>query len=181
MNALQSASFDNTPTFNLQNKIVTAKCLDLYDGDTGTFAINIHDTIYKFKMRLSGIDTPEMRPPKSQSDREIEKKAAKYVRNRLLQLLLQAEEEVDLKKDYSKNEIRDKLARNGRMVFLRCGKTGKFGRCLIKIFLREDDLADKSKSLNKLLIREHLAYKYHGGTKNNDFKTYFSLESSAYV
>ena len=55
------------------------------------------------------------------------------------------------------------------------------GRCLVKIFLCEDDLADKSKSLNKLLIREHLAYSYHGGTKNNDFKTYFYLDSSAYI
>lgn len=181
MSALHSASFENTPTFSLENKVVTAKCLDLYDGDTGTFAIELYDTVYKFKMRLSGIDTPEMRPPKNQSDRDIEKKAARYVRNRLLQLLLHENEEVDLKKKYSKNEIRKKLAKHGRTVFLQCGKAGKFGRCLIKIFLCEEDLADKNKSLNKILIRENLAYVYHGGTKNNDFKTYFSLDPTAYI
>ena len=34
------------------------------------------------------------------------------------------------------------------------------------------------KSINKILLREGLAYKYYGGKKNNDFTSYFKIISS---
>ena len=40
-------------------------------------------------------------------------------------------------------------------------------------FLNEEDLDDKTKSINKILLRENLAYQYYGGKKNNDFTSYF--------
>jgi endonuclease YncB( thermonuclease family) len=168
---LEACTYENTQTFGLKDQVLPAKCLDLYDGDTGTFAVTVHGNAYKFKMRLSGIDTPEIRPSKSNPNRDEEKEAARYVRNRVLQLV--SDQSIDLNKKYTKREIKQMLAANKKIVFLKCGKCGKFGRTLIKIFLSEEDVTDKSRSVNKILLREGLAYKYYGGSKNRDFTSYF--------
>ena len=60
MDNLELCTFDNTPKFSLENRILPAKCLDIYDGDTATFGVIISGDLYKFSMRLSGIDTPEI-------------------------------------------------------------------------------------------------------------------------
>ena len=174
-NTLEACTYDNTQTFGLKDQILPAKCLDLYDGDTGTFAVAVHGNAYKFKMRLSGIDTPEIRPSRSNPNRDEEKEAAMYVRNRVLQLV--SDQVIDMNKKYSKREVKQILASNKKIVFLKCGKCGKFGRTLIKIFLNEEDLTDKTRSVNKILLREGLAYKYYGGSKNRDFRSYFRRQT----
>ena len=173
MDNLELCTFDNTPKFSLENRILPAKCLDIYDGDTATFGIIISGDLYKFSMRLSGIDTPEIRPRRNNPNRDAEKKAAKYVRNRVLQII--TDQEIELEKNYTKKQIKTLLGKSRKIVYLKCGKFGKFGRCLIKVFLNKEDLDDKTKSINKILLREGLAYKYYGGKKNNDFTSYFKI------
>ena len=79
MENLEICTFENTPKFSLENRILPAKCLDIYDGDTATFGVVINNELYKFSMRLSGIDTPEIRPRRNNPNRDAEKKAAKYL------------------------------------------------------------------------------------------------------
>ena len=110
MNTLRESSDQGVSLFSLQGKILPAKVVDLYDGDTATCCILLSDEICKFKMRLSGIDTPEIRPSKSNPNRELEKKAARYVRNRVLDLV--TDQNIDLNKTYSKKEIKELLANN---------------------------------------------------------------------
>lgn len=176
MEDLLICTYQNTPKFSLENRILPAKCLDIYDGDTATFGVIINHELYKFNMRLSGIDTPEIRPRKNNPNRDSEKKAAKYVRNRVLQLI--TDQEIDLNKNYTRKQIKNILGNSRKIVYLKCGKFGKFGRCLIKVFLNEEDLDDKTKSINKILLRENLAYQYYGGKKNNDFTSYFKIISN---
>ena len=171
MDKLLNCSYDNTPKFSLDGKTLESKCIDIYDGDSATFAVIVNGELYKFKMRLSGIDTPEIRPSKNNPNREEEKNAAIYVRNRFLQLVV--DQEIDLTKKYKKKEVKQILKDNRKIVYLKCGKFGKFGRCLVKVFINKDDLEDKTKSVNKTLLNENLAYKYYGGTKNNDFTSYY--------
>ena len=135
MEDLLICTYQNTPKFSLENRILPAKCLDIYDGDTATFGVIINHELYKFNMRFSGIDTPEIRPRRSNPNRDSEKKAAKYVRNRVLQLI--SNQEVDLNKNYTRKQIKNILGNSRKIVYLKCGKFGKFGRCLIKIFLNE--------------------------------------------
>ncbi len=78
-----------------------------------------------------------------------------------------------MNKNYTRKQIKNILGKSRKIVYLKCGKFGKFGRCLIKVFLNEEDLDDKTKSINKILLRENLAYQYYGGKKNNDFTSYF--------
>jgi len=170
---LATCTYDNTPVFSFKGSTFPAKAISIYDGDTATFAVSVHGQHYAYKMRLSGIDTPEIRPSRKNPHRDEEKKAAMYARNRFLQLV--CNEDVDLDKPYTKKQIKAMLAKNQRVVHLKCGKFGKFGRALVKVFLHEGDLTDRTKSVNKVLLREKLAYPYYGGAKNPDFRTYFRV------
>lgn len=83
MDKLLNSTYENTSIFSLEGKNISGKCVDIYDGDTMTLSVSISGNIYKFKMRLSGIDTPEIRPRKNNPNRDEEKGAAIYVRNRV--------------------------------------------------------------------------------------------------
>lgn len=169
---LSDCTYENTPFFSLNGSVMEAKTVDIYDGDTATFVLRVHDNLYAYKMRLSGIDTPEIRVSKANPNRKEEKRAAIYARNRFLQLV--CDQAIDLEKPYTKKQIKAMLGENRKLVHLKCGKAGKFGRTLVHVFLKEEDLDDKGKCVNKVLLREGLAYSYRGGKKNRDFRSYFS-------
>ena len=71
---LNKATMKNTPEWNLNNRKFKAKVLKVYDGDTLWAAIYLERKVYRMKIRLAGIDTPEMKPPK---DQKIEMKKLK--------------------------------------------------------------------------------------------------------
>ena len=66
-------------------KISIVKCIKVYDGDTITIAarFNRGEPVYKFSIRLLGIDSPELRTSDSN-----EKTYAKKSRDRLSELIL---------------------------------------------------------------------------------------------
>ena len=87
----------------------TAKVIKVYDGDTITIATKLpfdKDTIYKFPVRLSGIDSAEIK-----GKNEHEKKMAILARDALTAKIL------------------------GKMVKLRNVGTEKYGRLLADIYL----------------------------------------------
>lgn len=166
---LQYSTNDNVQSFTLCNQNFISKCISIYDGDTATFCILLHNQLYKFKMRLSGIDTPEMRPSKKQYNRKLEKKAAIMSRNRLLQLV--TDQEIQINMVYSRKEIRDILDKNRKLIYIKCGKCDKYGRCLVKLY----DSNEYIKSFNNILVEDGYAYKYYGGKKMNNFINYFRI------
>lgn len=84
-----------------------AKVIDVYDGDTCTIVLDLGLNISKKeKVRLYGIDTPELR-----SKSIVEKDYAKMARDYLRELIL------------------------GKEVTVRTHKTGKYGRYLVDIYL----------------------------------------------
>ena len=170
---LEECTSKNTPFFTLEGRVFRAKAVDVYDGDTATFVLELHGSFYAYKMRLSGIDTPEIRVSKQSPTRVEEKRAAIYTRNRLLQFM--CDQDIDLNTAYTRGQVRALLAKNRKLVWLKCGKAGKFGRTLVHVFLAEEDVGAKERCLNKRLVREGLAYPYHGGKKNNDFRSYFRI------
>ncbi len=52
---------DNVKSFDLDKKILVCKVLDVYDGDTFTAAIPFAGSIYSVRVRMSGIDAPEIK------------------------------------------------------------------------------------------------------------------------
>jgi micrococcal nuclease len=128
-----------TPKFSLDGKYKICKVVDIYDGDTCRVVFNHNGSINKWNIRMNGYDTPEMKPSRSNPNRdEIKKKALE-----------------------SKNYLKSLIANEDQLVYLQCGTFDKYGRLLGTIFLNKDD----TKSVNKMMIENGYGYEYHGGTK----------------
>lgn len=111
-----------------------AKVLDVYDGDTITIAFDFGNKYYSWKARIYGIDTPEIRT------KNIKEKEAAY-----------------RAKEFLKNLILDKV------VKIECMGFGKFGRILVKVFVKDEQ--DKYQDVSQMLIKEDLAHMYYGKKK----------------
>jgi len=125
--------------FSLNEVYTQCKVVDVYDGDTCKIVIPFNDKLYRWNVRLTGYDTPEMRPRKSKPNRDEEIKAAKAARDFL----------------------RSKVMNERQLVYIKCGKFDKYGRLLGTLYINENDLM----SVNDLMIHHGHGYAYDGGTK----------------
>lgn len=97
---LQECTKENTPYLTLTGNVL-CKVVDVYDGDTVTVAFRLESTSYKLKVRLFGIDAPEIRTQDA-----VEKRDALISR------------------DVLRNKVLNKL------VWLECKGKEKYGRLL---------------------------------------------------
>lgn len=111
-----------------------ARVLRVIDGDTAVLFIDRGMNEFSVeKVRLAGIDAPELRPRVGTSEqRAAEKVLAEETTQRLRDLI------------------------DGKEVVVRTGKTGKFGRYLADIYLP----GSTSDTVNRLLLDEGLAVVY---------------------
>lgn len=127
-----------------KNKIILARVVDVYDGDTCTVIFKFGNKLQKLKIRVIGIDTPELKPQSKNSqnkDKDItllklEKIAAEKIKNDVENLIL--------------NKVL-------KVKFLKWDKYG--GRVNGEIFL------SKYETLSEYLIRKNYARKYNGEKK----------------
>ena len=114
--ALYCATYDNTKTFDFKGLVCKAKVVRVYDGDTCWVVMPVSGTLRKIKVRLLGIDTPEIHPDLKtpQRDKMIEKafKAKKALEDMVL----------------------DKVVR------LECGEFDKYGRLLVTILYKGENV-----------------------------------------
>lgn len=130
---------NKTPMFSLENKIKLCKVVNVYDGDTCKVVFKLNNELCRWNVRMTGYDTPEMRPPRSQPNRDEEIRAAKLAKQFLI----------------------SKIMNINQLVYIQCGKFDKYGRLLGEIFLSENS----TKSINQLMIEEGHGYAYDGGKK----------------
>lgn len=105
--------WDDAVCFSLDGKEVDAKVMSVYDGDTVILAFSIHHVMYRWKCRISGIDTPEVRT------KNHDEKAMGY---------------------RARDALRDKIL--GRVVRVTCGKFDKYGRILVDIHVDGVSIGD---------------------------------------
>jgi endonuclease YncB( thermonuclease family) len=148
------------PLFSLDGHNCESKIVSIYDADTCSAIIELNGKFTKFKLRLVGIDSPEIRPLKSVVDRDNVIKKAKCARNRLVQLV--TDQEIDCDKQYTKKELQEIVDKSKKLIYIECGGFDKYGRLLATLYSKS---TDKKKSVNNLLIEEGHAYAYNGGTK----------------
>lgn len=114
-----------------------AEVVSVYDGDTCTCVVDLgFKTSTRIKVRLVGIDTPEVRT-KDLDEKEKGLETRDWLRERIL----------------------------GKKVLLHTAKRGKFGRWLGTIWEIEQDKPEFENSYNKQLINEGLAKEYWGGKR----------------
>jgi micrococcal nuclease len=95
------------PYYTLDGHQYVCKCVRVYDGDTITVVFKPEglNRIYKYDIRLSGIDTPELRSVIA-IEKELAIQARDFVRERIL----------------------------GKIIKINCGKYDKYGRLLADVF-----------------------------------------------
>ena len=127
--------------------IVECRVVDVYDGDTITVLFAFMGAgFFKEKVRLRGIDTPEMRPTgagRSEEDKAAEKRAATAAR------------------DWLRGQIL------GKRVWLLMGGREKYGRWLADVYPHDsrDGARFIMNSYSKQLIQLGHAKPYNGKTK----------------
>lgn len=143
---------NETPFFSLKGVKTYARVVDVYDGDTITIVIDINNFFLKFKCRLNGIDTCEIRSKNIQN-----KQLALQAKHRLFNLI--TNHTVD--ELYNKKDLVDYFEKNVSIIWVHCLDFDKYGRLLIDCYSSTDEL----QSFSQILIDEKLAYAYDGETK----------------
>ena len=110
---LLACTKENTQYFSFCGREFMCKCISVYDGDTITVVFKPFEScvFYKFRIRLSGIDTPEMR-----TKNIGEKEKATEVR------------------DFLRGLILDKL------IKIKCGEFDKYGRLLAYVYIDDTNI-----------------------------------------
>jgi len=135
----RNATDENTPTFTFENIKQTCKVLRVVDGDTVDIAFYHKDIakLYKYRLRLYGIDTPEKRPSLTSPTRDAEMAAARRASKALTSRL----EELEY------------------LVIIQFYKKDKYGRLMGTLY-------DKAgASINDWMILQGYAVSYNGGKK----------------
>jgi endonuclease YncB( thermonuclease family) len=99
---------EEQPIFSLEGEKCQAYCTSVYDGDTVTLNIKSERTkgVYAWKVRLSGLDAPELHPRLNDPTHDIQKIHAEKCRQVVMHFLLHKE------------------------CTIMCGKFDKYGRLL---------------------------------------------------
>lgn len=134
--ALRVATLTNTPKFTLETHgtRTPARVIDVHDGDTVLVAMKMFNKIWAFRLRLAHVNTPELRPSLTESNRtEIIKKA---------------------------REARDFLASKvlGHIVWVNILGYEKYGRVLAELYVSERETS----SINQLIVASGHGALYEG-------------------
>jgi endonuclease YncB( thermonuclease family) len=162
MSLLQNATRD-VPEFSLNGKVIPAKVVDCYDGDTFYAVIELEGKLWKFNCRMNGYDTPEMKPPKNKPGRDVEKAKALKAKQALLSQICSG---VDLICDLTKDEMDLAINNNAKIITLICKEFDKYGRLLVEV-----QSLSPQKTVNDWMVEQGYGYRYTGGTKDNTFGT----------
>lgn len=113
MDELNCLDCSKIKKFSLQNMVCKAKVVSVYDGDTVTLVFKFGEEYYKWKCRLDGIDTPEIKS-KNADEKMLAIQARDFLREKIL----------------------------GKVVDITCGDFDKYGRLLVKIALENECIND---------------------------------------
>ena len=127
---------NNVTKFTLNTQIKKASVIDVYDGDTITVVFKHFNSINKWKIRLLGINTPELIPRRNVPNRD------KII------------EDAKKSRDYLKSIILNKI------IYIRCGEFYNFGRILAYLYKSYDDINDINLSINNQMIVNNYATIY---------------------
>jgi endonuclease YncB( thermonuclease family) len=132
---------NSIPEFSLDGLIKKCKVVSIYDGDTIKVVFKHFNTLNKWTIRMTGYDSPEIRPRLNIENRTEKIENAKKSR------------------DYLKNLIMNE----NQLVYLKCGKFDKYGRLLGYIYLNDPTFTQTS--VNDIMIENNMGYRYNGGAK----------------
>jgi endonuclease YncB( thermonuclease family) len=164
MAALSDATAD-IPKFTFAGTAHTAKVVSCYDGDSFEAVMYIGDKLWKFDCRMSGYDSPEIKPLKTAPNRDAEKAAALRAKTALLSFVCDG---VDVARTYTNKELDALVKHNKKLIDLQCKEFDKYGRLLVDIPAAPPAApaaAATSSTVNSWMVANKYGYEYTGGTK----------------
>lgn len=163
MDQFKKYNINNTTFFSLKGESMYGRVVNILDGDTLIIILQIFDNYYKFYVRISGIDTCEIKS-KDQEVKNIAIKAKACV------FEMVTESQIN---EYTNEEIIKYLDENICIVWLRCEEFDKFGRLLANV-----SKTKTSELFSDVLIKNKLAYVYHGEKKLTEEEQLLLLKRS---
>lgn len=145
--------------FSLHGRTFDAKVVDVYDGDTCSVVISLFNTFTKFRVRCAGYDSPEMKPLKSEKNRDITIIKACKARNYFASRTTNCEFDINIA--YSTKEMKSILEQNTKVIKMKCEGWDKYGRLLGHFYV-------DGEYINEEMIQKNFGYKYNGGTKKKE-------------
>jgi len=142
MNLLDNSIFD-IPLYTINNIKCEGRVVDVYDGDTITIVFPLNGVLQKHKIRLYGINAPELKGSTHE--------AGLTSRNFLLSQIL--DKDINLSKEYTRVEIVTMLKDLKKVLTFELMGYEKYGRLLAKIY-------DKEECLNDLMVLQGYAEEY---------------------
>ena len=140
----------NTPDFGLDGWTGWARLVDCHDGDTITVVLLFKAAPYKVRIRVAGIDTPELRGP----DTDI----AYAARDALVKHLSGIHS-----RGMSARQLRCALDADTHLVWVNCKKPDKYGRTLCDVYSEPDAASCNAATA---LMDAGFARLYDGGKKD---------------
>jgi endonuclease YncB( thermonuclease family) len=105
--------WDTTDSLNFEGKVIRAKVVSVYDGDTVKVTFPFRGKMFRWNCRLKGVDTPEIR-----TKDPFEKTEGYAARDALKEKIL------------------------NKPVVIACGKFDKYGRLLVDINTDGESVTD---------------------------------------
>lgn len=134
--------------FSLQDEEFLCKVVEVYDGDTIRVVFRRRGELMQHRVRMAGYDSPEMKPPRKDPNRDVEIRAAIAARDAL------------------KRMIQGSAPEEARLVWLKCGKPDKYGRLLGTIYQRGGCFGClKGTNVNQWMMDNGHGVPYDGGKK----------------
>lgn len=140
-------SLDTIKVFSFDGMVTTAYIIDIYDGDTFTACFQYKKQWIKIKCRSARYDSPEMKPLKTDLNRDRIKDLAIQARDRLKQLVHFMTPKTQTTNLYDYTSVK-----------LHLGGFDKYGRVLCEIYYN-------NKNINDVMLKEGFGYEYNGGHK----------------
>ena len=146
--------------FSLKGKNVSAKVVQVYDGDTCDLVFDYRGELMRYNCRLKGINTAELRKKRGKVPRDAKGRDAKIARDFLAWLSTgnKAKEFNDKEPALTETELQKWLNESEELVFAKLGGFGKYGRLLVTLKRTRYE----RKTFNQLLLDEKYARKYRG-------------------
>lgn len=157
---LQTIKNSDIPLMSLNGITTIGKVVEMYDGDTCKIVLMNNNKLEKYNCRLLGLDTPEMKPPLTKENRDVEIFNAHKCRNRLLQLITSCSCNID--SIINKKDCVKLIDTNTKVIKVECYEFDKYGRLLVKLYPENESV----ESVNQILVNENYAKSYDGGTKS---------------
>lgn len=107
---------DSVDLFSLKGKVYPCRIVSVYDGDTCTALFKMKTHFVKFKVRMLGYDSPEMKPRLNLPNRDQIKREAEAAKQALI------------------SKTKD------RYVKIECGDWDKYGRLLGTLYTKKTNI-----------------------------------------